>query len=72
MQVKYLEEENKNLQTENDDLQTTLKINKQIISEFMKSDNPDLQYAIDKANEENDQINQQCESLRAERDRLNG
>jgi len=57
MQLKYLEEENKNLTTENEDLTTTLKINKQIISEFMKSDDPDIQYAINKANEENKFLN---------------
>lgn len=72
MQVKYLEEENRNLTTENDDLQTTLKINKQIIGEFMKSDNPDIQFCISKAEEENQQLQRQIESLKAERERLNG
>ena len=34
---------------ENDDLNTTLSINKQIILEFMKSDDPDIMSAITKA-----------------------
>lgn len=72
MQLKYLEEENRNLQTENDDLTQTLKINKQIISEFMRSDNPDMQYAISKAQEENEFLCQQLETLKSERDRLSG
>ncbi len=72
MQLKYLEEENRNLQTENDDLTQTLKINKQIISEFMRSDNPDMQYAISKTQEENEFLCQQLETLKSERDRLSG
>lgn len=56
MQVKYLEEENRNLQVENEDLSTTLKINKQIIGEFMRSDDPDLMFAIGKAQEENEYL----------------
>jgi len=34
---------------ENDDLNTTLTINKQIILEFMKSDDPNIMAAITKA-----------------------
>ena len=49
MQVKYLEEEIQNMKLENEDLQTTLQINKQIILEFMKSDDPDIMFAISKA-----------------------
>ena len=49
LQLKYLEQENQNLLSENDDLNTTLTINKQIILEFMKSDDPNLMSAITKA-----------------------
>ena len=49
MQLKYLEQENKNLQQQNENLQTTLKINKSIIADFMKSDDPDIMYSINKA-----------------------
>jgi len=35
--------------SENDDLNTTLTINKQIIMDFMKSDEPDIMAAITKA-----------------------
>ena len=38
MQVKYLESENTNLQLENDDLNTTLKINKNIIKSILQED----------------------------------
>jgi rRNA maturation endonuclease Nob1 len=37
----------------------------------MKSDNPDLQYALSKTREENDYLSNVNESLREERDRLN-
>lgn len=71
LQIKYLEKENENLTLENSDLQTTLRINKEIIAEFMKSDDPDVMFAIDKAREESEDLRRQCESLREERDRLN-
>ena len=37
VQMQYLEQENQNLQLENDDLNTTLKINKNIIKEILQS-----------------------------------
>lgn len=40
--------------------------------EFMKSDNPNIMEAIAKAQEENEYLNSKLESLKAERDRLNG
>lgn len=53
IQLKYFEQENRNLKQENDDLQTTLKINKQIVEHFMKSDNPDIMFSLNKTQEEN-------------------
>jgi len=46
--LKYIEAENENLINENQDLNQTLKINKQIIASFMMSDNPDIEFAIGK------------------------
>ena len=71
LQIKYLEQENKNLISENDDLNTTLTINKQIILEFMKSDDPNLMAAITKAQSENEFLQNLVEQLKQERDRLN-
>ena len=42
LKVKYLETECQQLNDENKDLQQTLRINKEIISSFMASDEPDL------------------------------
>lgn len=71
LQIKYLERENENLTLENNDLQTTLRINKEIIAEFMKSDDPDVMFAINKSREECEDLQRQLESLREERNRLN-
>jgi len=38
----------------------------------MKTDNPDILFAIGKTQQENEFLNRQLESLKAERDRLNG
>jgi len=46
--LKYIEAENENLMNENQDLNQTLRINKQIISSFMTSDKPDIEFAIAK------------------------
>jgi hypothetical protein len=46
--LKYIEAENENLLVENQDLNQTLKINKQIIAQFMTSDKPDIEFAIAK------------------------
>jgi len=56
---------------ENQDLNQTLRINKQIISSFMTSDKPDIEFAIAKVQEENEFLNNRNESLKQERDNLN-
>jgi len=42
MKIKFLEGQAANLQSENNDLTETLKINKSIIQSFMSSEDPDL------------------------------
>ena len=73
MQVKFLESENTNLQLENDDLNTTLKINKDIIQSILKSDakfDAKIEYALAQMGQENELWESRVKNLTAERDQL--
>ena len=57
IQLKYLESENTNLMLENDDLNNTLKINKDIIQNLLKGDksyNAQVEYAMAQITQENE------------------
>ena len=71
--MKYLESENTNLQLENDDLNNTLKINKDIIQTILKSDksyNAQVEYAMAQISQENELWESRVKTLTEQRDQL--
>ena len=69
--MKYLESENTNLQLENDDLNNTLKINKDIIQTILKSDksyNAQVEYAMAQISQENELWESRVKTLTEQRD----
>ena len=73
VQMQYLEQENQNLQLENDDLNTTLKINKNIIKEILQSNgkyDQQFEYAMAQVTQENELWETRVKSLTEQRDRL--
>jgi len=67
-----LEEENKNLRTEINDLKINLKINKEIISGFfnLKNQNDKINFYVKKITEENEVLSQLAERAVKEKDEL--
>ena len=71
--MKYLESENTNLQLENDDLNNTLKINKDIIQTILKGDksyNAQVEYAMAQITQENELWESRVKTLTEQRDQL--
>ena len=69
--MKYLESENTNLQLENDDLNNTLKINKDIIQTILKGDksyNAQVEYAMAQITQENELWESRVKTLTEQRD----
>ena len=73
IQLKFLESENTNLQLENDDLNTTLKINKDIIKTMLTTDSKfdeKFEYALAQMQQENDLLEQRAKNVQEQRDQL--
>ena len=71
--MKYLEAENTNLALENDDLNNTLKINKDIIQTLLKGDKSydvQVEYAIAQITQENELWESRVKTLSEQRDQL--
>ena len=71
--MKYLEAENTNLALENDDLNNTLKINKDIIQTILKGDksyDAQVEYAIAQITQENELWESRVKTLAEQRDQL--
>ena len=71
--MKYLEAENTNLALENDDLNNTLKINKDIIQTILKGDKSydvQVEYAIAQITQENELWENRVKTLTDQRDQL--
>ena len=71
--MKYLEAENTNLALENDDLNNTLKINKDIIQTILKGDksyDAQVEYAIAQITQENELWESRVKTLTEQRDQL--
>ena len=71
--MKYLEVENTNLALENDDLNNTLKINKDIIQTILKGDksyDAQVEYAIAQITQENELWESRVKTLTEQRDQL--
>ena len=71
--MKYLEAENTNLALENDDLNNTLKINKDIIQTLLKGDksyDAQVEYAIAQITQENELWESRVKTLAEQRDQL--
>ena len=71
--MKYLEAENTNLALENDDLNNTLKINKDIIQTILKGDksyDAQVEYAIAQISQENELWESRVKTLTEQRDQL--
>lgn len=73
VQMQYLEQENQNLVLENEDLLTTLRINKQIIKNLLEGDqkyDAQVEYAITQINQENEMWEARVKTLKEQRDSL--
>ena len=71
--MNYLESENQNLQMENEDLSTTLKINKDIIQSLLTGDrkfDAQFEYAFAQITQENELWETRVKTLTQQRDRL--
>ena len=73
VQMQYLEQENNNLALENDDLNTTLKINKDIIKSILQGDkkfDSQFEYTLAQITQENELWETRVKTLTEQRDRL--
>ena len=73
VQMKFLEQENQNLLLENDDLNTTIKINKDIIKSLLGGDkkfDAQFEYALAQITQENELWETRVKTLTQQRDRL--
>ena len=73
LQVQYLENENTNLVLENEDLNTTLKINKDIIRTLLQGDakfEGQVEFTFEKMNQEIQLLEQKVIKLQTDRDSL--
>lgn len=73
VQMQYLEQENQNLLMENEDLNQTLKINKDIIKSLLEGDkkyDAQFEYALAQITQENELWETRVKTLTDQRDRL--
>merc|ERR1719183_1646840 len=73
VQMQYLEQENQNLTLENEDLNQTVKINKDIIKSLLQGDkkyDAQFEYALAQITQENELWETRVKALTEQRDRL--